>query len=190
MVNALTNNKAWFDKAFVSVSPIAGAEVQLRSRTTSFNQSGGNFDIEGLDTFGGKITRLGTKEDLEISFDGIPNSTQDFDWIFHGQTSSTEAITSSTTKKYRVTMLWTDEVGITAATQAIATASEAYRYTYAGAYCTSLEPSMNAGEELKATISFKLAYEDETGGQNFKKDFCDTSGTLSAISSYTTTTKF
>jgi len=184
------SQKAWYDKAYISVSEKGGSEVQLRSKTTSLSISGGDFDIEGIETFGGKVKRIGTREDIEISFDGIPTSLQDFDWMFHGVTSSATSITSSTVKDYRVTLLWTDQSGVTSATQAISTSSEAYREIYADANLISLEKNMDAGEHLTATMTFKLPFEDDSGSINFKKEMCDTSGTLSAVPAYTNTTKF
>ena len=190
--------KAWYDKAFISVSPVGGNEYELRAKTTSLSISGGNFDIEGIETFGGKVTRVGTREDIEISFDGIPVSTQDYDWIFHGLNSNTSgwangtgSIDSWTEKKFRVSVLWTNQSGVTGATQAITGTNEAYRQVYAEAYCTNVENSMDAGEHLTANLTFNLPVEDETGGSNYKLSAKDTtSGTLSAVPSYTTTTKY
>jgi len=184
------SQKAWYDKAYISVSEKGGSEVQLRSKTTSLSITGGDFDIEGIETFGGKVKRIGTREDIEITFDGIPTSLQDFDWMFHGASNTATSITSSSVKDYRVTILWTDQSGVTAATQAINTSSEAYREIYAEANLISLEKNMDAGEHLTATMTFKLAYEDEDGSINFKKEMCGTSSDLSAVPSYTTTTKF
>jgi len=187
---ALTNNKAWYDKAFVSVSVAGGSEVQLRAKTNTMNIAGGGFDIESMETFGGKIKRQTTRDDFEIGFDGIPTSLQDFDWIFHGASDTAASITSSSVSDYRVTILWTDETGITAATQAIATASEAYREFYAGCNMTSLEKSMTAGEHLTATMNFKTAFEDDAGSVNFKKEVSLTSSALTAAGAYTTANKF
>ena len=183
-------NKAWYDKAFISVSAEAGSEVQLRAKTTTLSISGGDYDIEGLDTFGGKIKRVGTREDLEISFDGIPTSNQDFDWMFHGVSNTATSITTSTVADYRLCLLWTDQTGVTNAAQAIVTASEAYREIYAEANLISLEKNMDAGEELTATMNFKLAFEDSDGAVNWKKEMCDTTSALSAVSAYTSTTKY
>ncbi len=185
------NTKAWYNKAYISVAVEAGTEIQLRAKTTSLRISGGNFDIEGIETFGGKIKRVGAREDLEVGFDGIVTSHQDFDWIFHGLTTSTgSSITSSSIRDYRVTILWTDQTGITTATAAITTASEAYREIYAETNMISLEKSMDADGHLTAAVNFKLAYADETGGVNFKKEYCDTTNTLAAVTGYTSTTKF
>jgi hypothetical protein len=187
---ALTENKAWYDKAFISVSRKGtNTEVQLRAKTTSLNISGGNFDIEGIETFGGKVKRVGSREDMEISFDGIPTSLQDFDWIFHGTDSTASSITSSAISDHRITMLWTDQA-VTAATASINSASEAYREIYAGANLISLEKSMDAGEHLTSTMTFKLAFEDDAGSLNWKKEMCDTSSTLSAVPAYSGSTKF
>ena len=187
---ALANNKAWYDKCFISVSPKGGNEVELRAKTTSLSISGGGFDIEGIETFGGKTKRIGTPDDIEISFDAIPIQVSDLDWIRYGVTSSATTVTSSTVKDHRVTFLWTDQTGVTAATQAIQTGSEAYRRIYAGANCTSLEYNMDAGEHLTATLGFKLSYEDETGSVNFKFETSETGSSTSAVPAYTSTTKF
>lgn len=187
----LTKNKAWYNKAYIAVSAVSGADKQIRAKTTSLSVSGGNFDIEGIETFGGKVKRIGAREDFEINFDGIPISHQDFDWMFHGLTTNTaNSITSSTVIDYRVTMLWTDETGITGAGQAIATASEAYREMYAECNLISLEKNMDAGEHLNATLVFKCPFEDTIGSVNFLKESCDTASALSSSSAYTTTTKF
>jgi hypothetical protein len=185
------SQKAWYDDCYISVCALAGSEVQLCSKTTSLSVSGGNFDIEGINTFCGKVTRVGSKEDIEISFDGIPVSNQDFDWIFHGASNTATSITTSSTVKYRVSMLWTNQTGVTAATQAITGSNEAYRRIYADAYCTGVEYNMDAGENLKATLTFKLPTEDSDGLQNYKMESKDTtSGTLSATPSYAGSTKF
>ncbi len=188
---ALTQNEAWYSKAYISVTAESGSEVQLRAKTTSLGVSGGNFDIESIDTFSGKIKKIGTREDFEISFDGIPISHQDFDWIFHGLTTNTAtSITSSAVLDYRVTMLWTDETGITAAGQTIATASEAYREMYAECNLVSLEKNMDAGEHLTATLIFKCPFEDTGGTVNFQEKSCDTTSALLSSSAYTSTNKF
>lgn len=190
--------KAWYDRAFISVSAQGGSDVELRSKTTSFSQTGGGFDMEGLEVFGGKIARIGSKDDIELSFDGIITSLADFDWIFAGQTSSPSYSASGSTitsqnqnTKFRVSVLWTNQTGITSAVQAITGSNEAYRRAYAEAYCTAIEPTFDAGDILKVSMTFKLPAEDETGGLNYQIQSKDTtSGTLSALASYTTTTKF
>ena len=187
----LTQNEAWYSKAYICVSAESGSEVQLRAKTTSLGISGGNFDIESIDTFSGKIKKIGTREDFEISFDGIPISHQDFDWIFHGLTTNTAtSITSSTVRDYRVVMLWTDETGITSANQAIATASEGYREAYVDCNLVSLEKNMDAGDHLQASMVFKCPFEDTSGSVNFKKEACNTASALSTTSAYTTSNKF
>ena len=185
------NKKAWYDKAYISVSAEDGNEVQLRAKTTSLNITGGNFDIESIDTFGGQIKRIGRRDDFEISFDGVATSNQDFDWIFHGKTVETDtSITSSSVIDYRICLLWTDQTGVTDASQSITTSSEAYREIYAETNMISCEKTMDAGEHLTASIKFKLPFEDSGGEINFKKEMCDTTSTLSAVSSYTSTNKF
>lgn len=182
--------KTWYENAYVSVAQVAGSEVQMCTKTTTLEISGGNRDVEGISTFCGEVTRVTDQEDIEISFDGIPVSNADFDWIFHGVNATTTAITTSTAVQERVTFLWTDQTGITAATQAILTASEAYRRIYAGAYCTTLEYSMDAGEHLVATLGFKLAPLDADGNLNYKMECCDTTSALAAVGAYTTANKF
>ena len=188
------SQKAWYDKAFISVEALNGVEAQLTAKTTAMKITGGGFDIEGIETFGGKITRVGSRDDIEISFDGMPASHQDFDWIFAGQTTSTAsaltgaAITSSITTKYRLAFLWTNFTGsvTSAAKQAFSGSTECYRKVYAECYCTSLETNMDAGNELKASMTFKLSDQDDTGAQNWKVESKDTSAvTMSTLSAYT-----
>ena len=190
MADALTVNQGWFDHTYVEVVAASGTAVQMRTRTTSLNITGGNFDMESNETFGGAIKRYGAREDFEIGFEGYVRSHQDFDWIFHGGTQTATSITSSSIKDHRVTLLWTDETGITAASQAIATASEAYREVYAGCNLVSLEKSQNVGENITANLTFKTAFEDIDGTVNFKEEVCGTTSALSASSAYTSTNKF
>jgi viroplasmin and RNaseH domain-containing protein len=190
MATGLTNNEGWFERCFVSISQINGSEVETRTFTTNLSINGGNYDTESLETFGGTITRTQPYEDNEIELEGIPASTRDFDWLAHGVSPTSTTITSSTKVKTRVTFLWTDETGITGATSAIATASEAYRQIFADLYCTGVEYEMDAGEELTATINFKGSSEDADGVFNFKKEMCDTSSALAATPAYATGTKF
>jgi len=184
------NNKAWFEKMFLSVSEKGASEIQLMAFTNSFSTSGGSPEFSSLEVFGGKIPKAGSRGDWTLNFDGIPATTRDFDWIFHGVTASSTAITTSDSKDYRVTLLWSDETGITSAIQAIATSSEAYRRSYAECKCTQLDYNMDAGEHLTATMAFTLATEDETGGQNYQFEHSPTSSALTALSAYAAGTKF
>lgn len=181
----------WTNQPYISISRVGGSEMQFRSRTSSLNITGDNFDIEGLETFGGKVTRLGTREDIEISMDIFPLSAQksDFDALFYGYTGSTATITSSAKKKHRICLLWTNQ-SVTSGTAAIDTGSEAYRKIYAEGYITSMENSQDAGEELSGSITFSTTPVDENGNSNRKIESCDTSSTLGSVPSYTTTTKF
>jgi len=186
------NRKAWFNKAFITIQQKGETEVQMTAKTTSLGISGGGFDIETIDTFAGQIQRPNVRDDIELTFDEIPTSTQDLDWIFHGVNSTTNTITSSSIKDYRITYLWTNATGITSATQAVTGNDvEAYRQSYVGLNNTSLEYNMDAGEHLTAPIVFKTAFEDSTGSANFKKETKPTStATLSSMSSYSGSTKF
>lgn len=154
------------------------------------NITGGNYDIESIDTFGGQVKRIGRRDDFEVSFDGIVTSHQDFDWMFHGVSETASSITSSTVSDYRLCLLWTNQTGVTSAAQAINTASEGYREIYAEANMISCEKTMDAGEHLTASIKFKLPFEDSSGTINFRKEVSETSSALTAVSAYTSTSKF
>ncbi len=190
MADALTKNDGWFDHTYIEVVAESGTGVQLRTKTTSLNITGGNFDMESNETFGGAIKRYGAREDYVIGFEGIVSSHQDFDWIFHGTTQTNTSITSSSVVDYRIALLWTDQATITAASQAISSSSEAYREYYAECNMVSLEKSQNVGENITATMTFKTAHEDKDGTINFKKEVCGTASSLSAASAYTSGTKW
>lgn len=185
--------KAWYETAYVSISKLGSAPVQYHMKTTTFSHSGGNFDFEGLEVFGGKLGRVGSTEDVELSFDVITVAANEFDRLFYGSTASAEPykITSSLTKdKFRVTLLWTSKTGVTSATQALTTSDEGYRRVYANFYMTGFEPSFDAGDYLKATLKFKGPVVDETGSGNILIESCDTTSTLSALSNYSGSTKW
>jgi len=193
MAIGLDSNDGWFERCFISISQVDGDDVEARTFTNNLTINGGNFDTESLETFGGTITRTNSYEDIELQIEGIPASTRDFDWLAHGVAPTSETITSSTKVKTRVAFLWTDLSTATSGVQAIPSGSEGYRQIYAEEYCTGVEYSMTAGEELQATLSFKGSNEDPEGAFNFKKEMCSTSSTnksMSAVPSYTTTVKF
>ena len=188
------NTKSWYGKAFISVESLNGVEAQLQTKTTSLKVTGGGFEIEGVETFGGTVNRVGTRDDMEISFDGLAASHADFDWIFAGQTSSTQsgltgaAITTSTITPYRVTFLWTNYTGsvTSAAKQAFSGSTECYRKSYANAYCNNLETDMDAGDHLKAHLTFQLTEEDDSGLKNWNINSKDTSAvTMAALGAFT-----
>jgi len=193
MVNL--TQQIWMKQPYVSIARIDGNEMQFRSRTSTLNITGDNFDIEGIETFGGKVTRIGSREDIEISMDIFPLSAEhtDFDALFYGHTGSSSIITASDQLKYRICLLWTNESGITSGAEAIASGSDAYRRIYAEGYITNMEVSQDAGEELKGTITYKTSPEDENGDSNRKIESCTPDGTpvtLGAVASYTSTTKW
>ncbi len=164
----------------------------MTAKSTSLGVSGGGFDIESIDTFGGQIQRPNSRDDFELTMDEIPTSTQDLDWIFHGTSPTGISITTSQINDYRLTYLWTNATGVTSATQAITGNSvEAYRQSYVGLNNTSLEYNMDAGEHLTSPIAFKTAFEDSDGSVNFKKETKPTAtATMSALASYTGSNKF
>lgn len=189
------NQQIWTKNPYVSISYVDGSEMQFRARTSNINVSGGNFNIEGIETFGGKVTQVGTREDVEVSMDIFPVSAEssDYDALFHGHTGGTATISSWDEKKVRLCVLWTDESGVTSGAQAISSGSDGYRHIYAEGYITDMETSQDADEELTGTMTFKTTVEDETGGSNVKKESCTEGGTpvtLGSVPSYTSTTKF
>ena len=190
MADALTVNESWHDHTYISIAPIAGSEVQMRTKTTSLNITGGNYDKESRTTFGGTVSRYGAREDFEISFEGVVTSHQDFDWMFHGVSQTAASITSSAVVNYRVTMLWTDLATASDSTQVITTASEAYRESYVACNMISCEKSQNVEEDITANLTFKTAFEDSDGSINFIKEVCGTTSALVALSAYTTANKF
>lgn len=189
------SQQIWMKQPYVSISRVGGDEMQFRSRTSSLNITGDNFDIEGVETFGGKVTRIGTREDIEISMDVFPISAEkdDFDALFYGHTGSSSIITSSEKLKHRVCLLWTDESDVTSGAQSISSGSDAYRRIYAEGYIVNMETSQDAGEELSGSLTFQCSPVDEDGGSNRKIESCTPDGTpttLSSVPSYTNSTKF
>ena len=189
------NQQIWMQHPYISISRVGGDEMQFRGRTNSLNITGDNFDIEGVETFGGTVTRIGSREDIEISMDMYPISAEsdDFDALFYGHTGSSSIITSSRQLKHRICLLWTDKSTATSGAQLIPSGSDGYRRVYADGYIINMEPSQDAGEELKGSITFKTAPVDETGGSNRLIESCTEGGTpetLGAVSAYTVSTKF
>jgi hypothetical protein len=179
---------AWFEHAYISIADVGGADTEFRAKVTSFSDGGAGYDLEGIDTFGGKITRLTPHEDIELSFDVIPVLETDFDTLFYGANITAGSGALTRTQK-RVTMLWTDSTTTSAATEAIASGSAAHRRVYAGAYMTGYEPEFAADDFLKASVTFKLPPVDKDNDINVNVRSV-TNSALTSLSAYTTSNKF
>lgn len=179
----------WYEKAFVTITKLAGTDTEYRTKTTSFSDSGASFDFEGIDTFGGRIGRLGSMDDIEISLDVVPVEATDFDTNFYG-TNITAGTGSVVRSKYRVVMLWTDDTAVTKATQTVSSGSNAYRRGYAEFYNTNFESEFDANGNYKGTVTFKGPVVDKNDSLNIQVKSVTGSAALTSMSAYTTSNKF
>lgn len=92
---------------------------------------------------------------------------------------------SNTATRFRVTVLWTDEVAATSASEEIASGSKCRRFVIAECACTGCKDSFTDGI-LKSTLTFKGAAFDNGGSAVIKMESKDGTGdALAALGAYT-----
>ena len=91
---------------------------------------------------------------------------------------------SNSATRFRVTILWTDEVAATAASEQIETGSKCKRFVMADCICSACKDSFTDGI-LKTTLVFKGANFNVAGVARVKMESKDgTGGALAALGSY------
>lgn len=193
--------QAWLEEAIVTITEVGGTDYDYQTLTETVDIDQGDRDIEAITVLsGGRITKFtpedvttvtlecyaleaGTTSDNNKGFFGMFWDEQSL-----GSNSELQISATRSRTKYRMVILWTDQANTTTAPAQIVN-SYALRWIGAEGYITSVKPSFTDGI-LKFTVTFKVPPYDEDGASNIKVESLAGSGTLSALSSYTSTTKF
>jgi hypothetical protein len=192
-----TGECSWTEKCFVTITPIAGTNVEFAIRTNNIKFGTGAKDIEGLPlNNGGRCVKKKPEEDSEWSFDdcyfvGIQTTGNDVsvaqlfeNWTAVDTTDPRSSSASTNRIRVRIAVLWTDDPDATSGAGATGSGHAAYRIVAANGYITNFEEEWD-DKMLKANFKFKFAPFNLTGVANRKREDTETTG-LSALANYTT----
>jgi len=194
---------AWSETALVAISGQSGTDVKFAAITETIDVDIGDKDFDAIATLsGGRLVKFNPQETTTITFEAYPvqAGTEDmiaattgtgfFDLMNSLDTSNPLSYSVDRTRtKYRVAIMWTDSSSETDATAAITATDSALRIVAADGYFTSVKPSFTDGV-LKFTVNFKVPPFDSSGSANVKMESVAGADTLTALSSYTSSTKW
>ncbi|MHA1868102.1 MAG: hypothetical protein ACTSXD_08535 [Candidatus Heimdallarchaeaceae archaeon] len=173
------------------------AEKQIVAYTKDVNIEGEEKPIEQVPVLnGGRLVKTNPSPMISITFTGHPISAASeysVDQMYDGVTESSwdvssPIVTYANTKnrrKYRVSILWTDDTSATSAMGATASATNAYRYTLAEAYLTQNNKSYTGGI-LEGTWKFEGPITNPHGISNRRIESGEDTA-LAALASYNLT---
>jgi len=158
---------AWFTKQGRILIERAGAAAtkNITAQVTDFSMSGGTEDTSAKPVWGGgEITIEEAPEQIEVSLEFVP---YDDLWGFEAvdgalvSTADTEVVTSGGSRdRHRITVTFAD--GFTG-TPPVPNSGRALRYTFVNALAVTLDSDGSAGEDLTATLNFKVGKTDADG---------------------------
>lgn len=195
---------AWSGKhVLISLSEQGGSDIELASSIGSVNVSGGSKNSESVPLINnGRIYKFSPQEDYEIEFEGyyigaeITGSDVSPAYYFHGDTSSgydsDPWVQQSSINRVavRLAILHTEDSSATSGAGEVTAGQYGQRVVLADGYITDLNYEYDASEGLwKATYTVKFAPFDKAGNACYKNESTKSTG-LSALSSYTSSTKW
>ncbi len=195
---------AWSERALIAITKVGGAEIYAESLTESIDFDMGDKEFESFATLNGaRVTKFTPQGEATVTLTayakeaGTSTGTTmtGFHDLMHA-VDSLQPITVTNTHnrdQYRICILWTDKLSETNATAAISsTTNKGCRIIMADGYFTRVKPSFTDGI-LKFEITYKTPPFDGSKSSNviMESVASDTTAyTMTALSSYTTTTKF
>ncbi len=99
-------------------------------------------------------------------------------------------LNTTTRNRVRLALLWTDDSTVTNANAGLDNTTKAKRLVWADGWITAVKPTLTDGGSLKVTVTFKCSPFDSGGTSNVLMESVAGSGTITALASYTSTTKF
>lgn len=185
----------WSQRMWVSICKLDGSWVDYHTIIETVDVDEGDKDIEEkFNIGGGRMVKDVPQPMTTITFEayevGIGTTSGDnvsFTQPFTGGTyDATGALSrerSHTFDKFRVALLWTNQV-VSTAYEGIDASSEAYRYSADEVRVTSHKQA-NTDNEKKSTIMLKIPQFNKEGLSNIVEEDCTASQTLDALSVYT-----
>jgi len=196
----------WSETALVAIAAQGGNDVKFQTITETVDIDIGDKDFDVIATLaGGRLVKFNPQEPTTITLEAYPveagtegfttasTGTGFFDLMNSFDTSQPLEISVDRVRnKLRMVILWTDKTSETDACAEIESPTNAgLRIIAADGYVTSVKPSFTDGL-LKFTITYKVPPFDKDGNPNIEIQSVNgvASATLSALDSYTSTTKW
>lgn len=195
---------AWMETALVSIAEQSGTDIKFHAVTETIDLDLGEKDIEGIALVnGGRITKIMPETDSTVTLEAYPVEVGSgdvssatvgggfFDLLHTEDTTQPYSVTNTRKRNpLRMAILWTDDTSVTNAAAAVATTTQtAMRFAAANGFITSVKPSFTDGI-LKFTITFKVAAFDTSGAGQIKLESVNSTASLTALASYTSTVKW
>ena len=194
----------------VSLATPGKGELLMEARTESVDIDLGEKGVEFLPTLkGGRLTKFTPMADSTITLECRFTQAGTAAWpaastskageglydIFQAEDGTqplSYGLTSIARNMVRLTLAWVDAATLTggAALGTIVTTTTGLRMSFADGYITTIKPAMSADDGLKFSITLKFPAVDSSAAACCQIDSCDSSAQISALSAYTTTTKF
>lgn len=189
----------WSEVGLVSISAQGGSDIEFATLTETVDIDIGEKGFESMATLGGgRLVKFTPQEDTTITLEAYPveagtNSGTTgkgfFDLLNTADASQPVNISVDRVRsKYRIALMWTDNVSITSASSQVGLNNTALRITASDGYFTSVKPSFT-DNVLKFTVTYKVPPFDKSGSANVEVASVDTSATLAALNAYTSSTK-
>lgn len=197
---------AWSETALVGISAPSGTDVKFASITETVDIDIGDKDFDVIATLaGGRLVKFTPQEPTTITLEAYPirAATEGFTTATTGagffdlmntyDAAQPMVISADRSRnKHRIAIMWVDSSSETdACAQVVAPTNSALRVVAADGYFTSVKPSFTDGV-LKFTVVYKVPPFDSSGNANVKIESVSGSATatLTALASYTSTTKW
>ena len=198
-----TIDDAWMEECLIAISELDGADVQFAALTETVDIDDGDKDIEGVALVnGGRVTKWNPESDTTVTFECYPleagtdtgTEGKGFHDLMHTQDTAVpiRVLNDHTRTRYRLLLLWTNDVTAVTAQSTTAENASALRFGFAEGYFTSVKESFTDGI-LKYTVMFKVVPYDKAADSN--KMYESAAGStvadiLPAVASYTSSAKF
>lgn len=176
----------WTEIAFVAIADEAGNEYQFGTITDTLDIAWGARDVEPIACLSaGRVVKFIPEDVTEISLELFPvgissNGTTPngiHAWFMGLAPTATSGVVTFARKRFRVTVLWTNQT-VTLAAGAIAS-GQSLRFSFWSCYLT--DASLDFTDDiLKASCTFKCPPYDRSGSGLFKAEEADTA-TLAAL---------
>lgn len=194
--------ESWSEKAKISIQEEGTGKTnyQYEAITDTIDIDEGEKGIEAMpNTKGGRIVKFLPEEMTTVTFEAYPlyggtisgTTAGGYDDMLHpttgGYTEPLDISNNTYRKRYRIAILWTNDLANTSANTAVATASYAFRWIGCG-FITSAKKSFTDGA-LKFTVEFKIPPFTKLGTANIKKQSTPTNA-LTVLATFTDTAQW
>jgi len=195
----MTDYDTWSELGLIAITQVGGSDIQFGTLTETIDLDMGEKDFDTIVTVaGGRLIKFTPETETTITLElypleaGTDTGTTGkgvYDLLQSTDASQPVTITSTTSRtKIRLAVLWTDDPNMTDATAAPAGSHKAVRFVGADGYITSAKANFTG--VLKWTITAKFPPFDKDGNANVKWESTDGTASLTALASYTSTTKW